>query len=124
MVVATGNTLATDPLPPVQKPETVRRLAPVDAGALSAQVGRLSDAAWRREDSFKENDFPCFHSTRHIVFRFIAANRDPQVFYSTPGWHVWRPRLAPLMDRATADYGFVEPVFPRPCWHGSRPGSA
>ena len=56
-----------EPLPRVAKPATVRRLVQVDAAALAALVGRLSDEAWRREDGLKENRFPCFHHTRHVV---------------------------------------------------------
>ena len=82
-----------EPLPRVEKPATVRRLVRVDAAALAAVVGRLSDEAWRREDDLKENRFPCFHHTRHVVFRFITDNRDP------------RP--------VGAAYGFTEPVFPK-----------
>ena len=101
------------PAKPVSKPATVRRLARVDPSALAAVVGRLSDEAWRLEDSAKENDYACFHHTRHVVFRFIAGNRDPRDFYSNPGWHVWRRWLEPLMDRAASAYRFRRPVFPK-----------
>ena len=99
--------------PPVRKPRSVLRLGSVDAGALAAVVRRLSDEAWRRADRAKENDYFCFHHTRHVVFRFIAGNRDPRTFYSNPGWHVWRPWLEPLMDRVAGVYGFERPVFPK-----------
>ncbi len=101
------------PAKPVSKPATVRRLGRVDPSALAAVVGRLSDEAWRREDSAKENDFGCFHHTRHVVFRFIARNLDPGNFYSNTGWRVWRRWLEPLMDRAAGAYGFRQPVFPK-----------
>ena len=101
------------PLPRVEKPATVRCLGPVDAGPLVAQVGRLSGRAWRRADGVKENRFPCFHHTRHIVFRFIEGNLDPRRFYSLPGWQVWRQWLLPLMNRVAAAYGLREPVFPK-----------
>ena len=100
-------------LPRVEKPATVRRLCPVDAAALAAQAARLSEGAWRREDGHKENRYLVFNQTRHIVFRFIAGNRDPRDFYSQPGWRVWRPWLQPLMDRVAGVYGFEEPVFPK-----------
>ena len=38
------------PLSPVEKPAAVRCLGPVDAAGLAAQVDRLSEEAWRRED--------------------------------------------------------------------------
>ena len=102
-----------NPLPSVEKPATVRRLGPADVGALAVQVDRLSAKAWLREDSVKPNRFACFQHTRHIVFRFIVANRDPRHFYSTLAWRVWRAWLLPLMERAAGTYALVEPVFPK-----------
>ena len=101
------------PLPRVEKPATVRCLGPVDANALAAQVGRLAERAWWREDGVKPNRFSCFHHTRHIVFRFIEGNRDPRRFYSLPGWRIWRQWLLPLMDRVATIHDLVEPVFPK-----------
>ena len=101
------------PLRPVAKPLTVRCLGPVDAGELAARIDRVSDRAWHREDRLKPNRFPCFHHTRHIVFRFIFENRDPRRFYSTPAWRVWRAWLAPPMEHAAAVYGFARPIFPK-----------
>ncbi len=102
-----------EPLPRVQKPATVRCLGPIDASALAAQVARLSDEVWRREDADKWNRFFCFHHTRHIIFRFIGGNGDPRRFYSNPGWHFWSQWLLPLMTRTASIYGFAEPVFPK-----------
>ena len=101
------------PLPRVRKPETVRCLGPVEAGALAAQVARLSERAWQFRDSGKENRFPCFHHTRHIVFRFIDGNRDPRRFHSWPSWRLWRPLLFPVMERAAANYGLARPIYPK-----------
>jgi hypothetical protein len=102
-----------EPLPRVEKAATVWRLVRVDAAALAALVGRLSDEAWRREDDLKENRFPCFHHTRHVVFRFITGNRDPRRFQSHLGWRIWSRWLLPLMTPVAAAYGFAEPVFPK-----------
>ena len=100
-------------LRPVEKPAAVRRIGPVDAAGIAALTARLSETAWRREDSFKENRYFCFHSTQHVIFRFIAGNRDPRRFYSEPAWRVWRPWLLPLMAEAAAPYRYAEPVFPK-----------
>lgn len=62
-----GDTVSIAPevrLSPVDKPAAVRRLGPVDATGLAAQVARLSDRAWQREDGVKENRYSCFHSSR------------------------------------------------------------
>ena len=68
-----GQTGVVSPLPPVRKPATVRCLGPIDPGPLVRPMTRLSDQAWEREDRVKRNRFPCFHSTRHFVFRFFST---------------------------------------------------
>ena len=108
-----GDVASLEPLPRVEKPATVRRLVRVDASALAALVGRLSDEAWRREDDVKANRFPCFHHTRHVIFRFIIGNRDPRRFLSHPSWRVCNRWLLPLMTPVAAAYGFADPVFPK-----------
>ena len=112
----TGEAMSGPPaarLSPVEKPAALRCLGPVDAAGLAARAASLSDRAWRREDGIKENRYFCFHSTQHVIFRFIAGNRDPQCFYSEPAWRAWRGWLLPLMAQAVAPYGFAEPVFPK-----------
>lgn len=100
-------------LPRVRKPATVRCLGAVDVAALAALVQRVSDKAWQREDARKENDYDCFHHTRHIVFRFIEGNRSPWHYYSTPIWQVWRPWLVRVMREAVVSYGFAAPTYPK-----------
>ena len=102
----------TDP-PQVAKPALVRRLGAVDADALRAHVGRLSEKVWRQEDAAKENDYFCFTHTRHIVFRFIQDNRTPLRYYSNPIWTVWQRLLLPVMAQAAAPYGYAGPVYPK-----------
>lgn len=97
----------------VDKPDTVRPLGVIDVSVLRRHVARLSERVWRQEDEAKENDFSCFHHTRHIIFRFIAGNRDPRRFYSQPIWAVWGRMLLPVMSRAAAPYGYAEPVYPK-----------
>ena len=101
------------PLRAVSKPARVRRLAPVRVEALRCLTARLSERVWQQEDQAKENDYDCFHDTRHIVFRFIEGNRDPRRFYSNPIWAVWRPVLLPVMAQAAAPYGYRCPVYPK-----------
>ena len=100
-------------LRPVEKPARVRRLGTVPTEPLRRQVARLSESAWRREDRAKENDYACFHHTRHIIFRFIEGNRDPRRFYSNPGWAVWYPLPLPVMVQAAAPYGYARPIYPK-----------
>ena len=97
----------------VEKPAGVRPLGAVGVDDLRRHVARLSETVWAQEDAAKENDFPCFHHTRHIIFRFIAGNQDPRRFYSEPIWAVWGRILLPVMGRAAAPYGHADPVFPK-----------
>lgn len=97
----------------VRKPARVRALGKVDTEALRSRVARLSERVWRQEDSAKENVYPFFSHTRHIIFRFIAGNRDPRRFYSMPIWTVWRPWLLDVMAAAAAPYRFTDPVYPK-----------
>ena len=100
-------------LPPVAKPVRVRPLGAVDIEAVRRRLARLSDKVWRQEDERKENDFRCFHHTRHVIFRFIKGNSDPRRFYSQPIWALWERTLLPVMARAAAPYGYTHPVYPK-----------
>lgn len=97
--------------PRVKKPANVRDLGAVESDRLALLAARVSETTWSREDEDKENDFEVFHHTRHIIFRFIAGNRDPQEFYTNPAWDAWRSVLEPVMEQAVEPYGFEEPVF-------------
>ena len=97
----------------VAKPQFVTDLGPVDVAPLKALVARLSDRVWLLEDERKENNFAVFHHTRHIVFRFIEGMRDHRRFYSTPIWSVWRDHVVPVLDQATAGFGFTQRVYPK-----------
>lgn len=100
-------------LPPVEKPFAVRDLGAVDPGAMRDKVLAISERMWDMENARKENAFGVFHHTRHIVFRFTPANRDPEDFYETPTWHIWRSLLEPIMRQAILPYGFAKPEFPK-----------
>ena len=97
--------------PIVRKPDAVQKLGMVPTERLVSLVSRLSEEAWAKEDAGKENDFAVFHHTRHLIFRFIAGNRNPENFYSNPAWDVWRAELEPVMHAAIRPYAFRKPVF-------------
>ena len=97
----------------VEKPDRVRRLVPEEVAALRGQVARLSERVWRKESGSRENDYPCFGHTRHIVFRFGARARGVTCWHANPIWLVWSGMLLPLMDRAAALYGYSQPVYPK-----------
>lgn len=101
-------------VPTVAKPHSVKDLGAVDASKLKALMLRMSETAWDKEDSRKENTFDCFHNTtRHVIFRFIAGNRDHRVHYGNPNWEMWKGVLLPVMEQAIVSYGFTQPEFPK-----------
>lgn len=99
--------------PPVRKPPGgIRPLGPVDIAPLEAILDRLTENVWRWEDENKPNKFACFHSTRHVIFRFCSF-QDIRSFRSNPAWKIWSRSLLPVMDQVSAAYGFSEPVYPK-----------
>lgn len=102
-----------DTCTPVVKPDDVRDLGSVEIGALRKLVERVSDPAWAHLDEGKENDFFCFHHTKHIIFRFIPSNRDPAEAYATPAWAIWQPFLMPIMNEVTRHYDYPDPAIPK-----------
>jgi hypothetical protein len=97
----------------VKKPENILELGAVDISSIKPLVDRISEKVWNLENEGKENDFECFHHTRHIIFRFIKGMRDHRRFYSNPIWDVWQENLLPVMHTAIAKYNFSKPVFPK-----------
>jgi hypothetical protein len=112
LVIKRRSRIETVP-PKVQKPNDISVLGAVDAVKLTALAIRVSEQAWAEEDSRKENDFDVFHHTQHVIFRFIAGNRDPEDSYANPAWEIWKPVLMPIMETAIAPYGFRNPQFPK-----------
>ena len=94
-------------------PDRVLDLGAVDVRALTSRVAEIGEDTWASEDDRKENRFRVFHSTQHIVFRFIPRNRDHREFYSNPSWSSWSPLLMPIIEQAIGRYGFRHPRIPK-----------
>lgn len=97
----------------VKKPENILELGAVDISSIQHLVERISEKVWNLENEGKENDFDCFHHTRHIIFRFIEGMRDHRRFYSNPIWDFWQHQLLPVMNKVIIPYNFQKPVFPK-----------
>lgn len=97
----------------VTKPNTIVKLGAVDIVAIKDLTSRLSEKVWDLENEAKENNFECFHHTRHIIFRFIEGMRDHRQFYSNPIWSVWQQNLIPLMNEIAEYYRFAQPTYPK-----------
>lgn len=97
----------------VSKPTAIRNLGEVDHSAPLALLAKLPERYWQIEDSYKENQFAVFHSTQHIVFRFIEGFRDPRCFYSNPSWKLFQHQLLPVMQEIANRYEYQAPEFPK-----------
>jgi hypothetical protein len=97
----------------VIKPEYIRELGPVDIAHIKELVSRLPDQLWEIEDARKENQFLCFHHTRHIIFRFSENFTELRRSYSKPIWTVWQNRLVPILEQVVAPYNFRLNTYPR-----------
>ena len=103
--------LQIDPNP--RKTLSVRRLGSVDVTHLRDKVLTLPEAVWDAENSDKPNRFDALDATRHIVFRFVSNFRDWRQSYERPLWNEWKSLLEPILQAATADYGYARGAFPR-----------
>jgi hypothetical protein len=99
--------------PNPRKTTSIRRLARVDIARLKEAVAALPDAVWDAENASKPNRFGALDATRHIVFRFVTNFRDWRQSYDRPLWHQWMPLLQPVLNAATAPYGYTRGAFPR-----------
>lgn len=97
----------------VKKPKDYKELGKVDISGLKDIISSLTENFWKIEDSRKENDFPVFHHTQHIIFRFIHRNLNHNQYYSNPIWDIWKPILIPIMNQAIEPYNFKSPTYPK-----------
>lgn len=101
------------PQPNPRKTTAIRRLGYVDVAAVKEAVDALPDTIWDEENASKPNRFGALDATRHIIFRFVSNFRDWRQSYDRPLWNEWKPLLQPLLDAATAPYGYAKGDFPR-----------
>jgi hypothetical protein len=99
--------------PNPRKTTTIRRLGRVDVAPLRQAVAALPEPLWDAENAAKPNRFGALDATRHIVFRFVSNFRDWRQSYDRPLWNQWKPLLEPVLQAATAPYGYTHGAFPR-----------
>jgi hypothetical protein len=96
-----------------RKTKSVRRLGKVDISALREAVLAIPEGVWNAENADKPNRFDALDSTRHIVFRFVSNFQDWRQSYARPLWDEWQALLGPVLEQATADYGYARGEYPR-----------
>ncbi|MEN0005476.1 MAG: aspartyl/asparaginyl beta-hydroxylase domain-containing protein [Bacteroidota bacterium] len=95
------------------KTKSMRALGAVDISAVRAAILSIPEAVWQLENEAKPNKFREFHSTTHIVFKFVESFKDYTKYYEKPIWEKWKARLQPLLDQAVVPYGYTEGHFSR-----------
>jgi hypothetical protein len=106
--------MSFDALPPnPRKTDSVRKLGRVDIAALKEAVLALPEAVWDAENAGKPNRFDTLDATQHIVFRFVGSFLDWSEASDRPLWAEWQPLIKPVLEAATADYGYARGTFPR-----------
>jgi hypothetical protein len=81
--------------------------------ALAAAVLQIPESLWDEENRTKPNKFDTLAATRHIVFRFIDSFEDWRSSHDRPLWEQWKPLVQPVLDQATAPYGYRRGSYPR-----------
>ena len=99
--------------PNPRKTTSIRRLGTVDIAALKPAVAAIPEDIWNLENKDKPNRFEALDTTRHIVFRFVSDFKDWRTSYDRPLWMEWQSLLTPVLEAATADYGYAQGIYPR-----------
>lgn len=100
--------------PNPRKTTSIRRLGTVDISRLKEAVVALPEEVWDAENAGKPNrQFGALDATRHIIFRFVSNFIDWRDSYDRPLWAEWKPLLEPVLDAATAPYGYACGAYPR-----------
>lgn len=96
-----------------RKTRSVKYLAQLDVASLREEILAIPEEIWDLENASKPNRFETLDKTRHIVFRFIKNLGDWREAYDRPLWNAWRSRLEPILQQASAPYGYARGSFPR-----------
>ena len=99
--------------PNPRKTQSIRRLGTVEIGPLRQAVLALPEAVWDAENASKPNRFGALDATRHIIFRFVSNFRDWRDSHDRPLWNEWKSLLEPVLEQATAPFGYERAAFPR-----------
>ena len=105
-----------------RKTPAVRHLGPVDISAVCDDIVAMPESVWEAENANKPNPYEALGRTRHVLFRFVEKVADWRHSYDLPIWAQWRSRLEPLLQQATAPYGYAHGGFPRIMFARMEPG--
>ncbi len=98
-----------------RKVETCLDLGPVDLSDVIDPVLEITDQEWEtyHRASPNYNQDGVLKHTRQMTFKFSNKMKQPFVYFDTPLWSQWEPRLQPILDSVSQTYGYKELFFPR-----------
>ncbi|HEY0178957.1 MAG TPA: aspartyl/asparaginyl beta-hydroxylase domain-containing protein [Dokdonella sp.] len=96
-----------------RKTTSIRNLGTIELGSVRDDILAIPPEVWEQENAGKPNRYGVLDQTQHIIFRFISSPDDWRAFYDRPPWAAWAGRLEPLLQQATAAYGYRRGAFPR-----------
>lgn len=114
--------MISEAIPNPRKTASVRKLGALDIAALREAVLALPDAVWDAENAGKPNRFQALDATRHILFRFPERLSDWRTGADRPLMDEWRALLEPVLEQATAPYGYARGDYPRIMLASMAPG--
>jgi len=96
-----------------QKTKTMRELGIIDISGVKDKILQLAEDVWDKNDEAKPNKFKEFHSTKHIIFKFVKSFKDCRTHYELPLWEDWKDIIQPLLDEAVKPYAYTDGEFSR-----------
>lgn len=97
----------------VDKPEHISTICEVDIAPLLVLIDKLPTHYWDQQNLLKRNEYPVFHSTEHIVMRFVGANDDPRDFTTNLSWGLFSATLLPIMAKVSNCLKITAPNYPK-----------
>lgn len=91
----------------------MRELGAIDISDIKEAILNISEEVWAANNESKPNKFAEFHSTEHIIFKFVDSFNDYTKSSTMPIWEEWKERLMPLLEKAVEPYGYAKGVFSR-----------
>jgi hypothetical protein len=107
-----------------RKTHGVRDLGKVELGSAREAICNLDEAVWQLHDTGKPLLKQRTPDAQHVIFRFVKDPQDWRESEDWPLWAEWRPMIEPLLQQASAAYGYTRRLFPRILLARLQPGGA
>ncbi|MCE7992564.1 MAG: aspartyl/asparaginyl beta-hydroxylase domain-containing protein [Roseivirga sp.] len=101
------------------KTESIRNLGDVDITEITGMLNNLNPDDWDKQVDFKTNynkkkgGHSALQQVQHITFRFSNKQSDEIEYLELPSWKAWESALLPLLQEATALYGYKNGFYPK-----------